>query len=553
MNKQSTQVAELPVIDEFNGIIGFAQNIGGIMNMIAGTPSVDDMTLDQLVTNYDALVDIQTSIAGINKELTEVIANGSEDTELINQLININNAQSAELDEINGEIQDIDNMLNAYLPEIINMLEGISQQLVGISQQINQMMQMLNAISKQLNKIAANVALNSTIAEIEPHYQKIKYVITQFNELNDELVTAYSSQINNNKLHLGTDDIDTGALAAVIAWAKMVVAIDLNDLRLSLDAMNDAILGDNLYGNSALVSTADFYTANTTYAQSIYTSMYSYLSTLCGLQTNAYMLVDTARKILSLPEEDNQDLMNSRISQQKELFTSLSSGFSNVFYSTESIDMDPGASAPMNQSYEIDLVPPAGNALLGFNMTSEPDSNGDVQNGKLHVEYYYGKLLTNYGVDVASINVATAEFSMANYLPSSGIYNVPDGGLPTIDSNTIVVGFKLKITTDNMGQAFMVPSVVTAPYDSTKNGVGTTTKDVVIPQSDNNSITNQPMGIVSDQFLSPILNMTMGKDENGQYCFMVESALKNYVNATDMKDADTDLAVSPYYSTDTAE
>lgn len=392
MNNTKLNARALPsFIDYFNGIYGFATGIKDIMNMIFKTDTGGDLTLDEILKNQQLLNEISGKLDGVNGSLNDLIAQGNLNTELSKEILKIANEQNQVLNDVNNKLDAINTMLNIYLPKITSMLSDVMKQNYALSLQIEYLSRQLQEISDKLDVINLNVLINSTLTEITPSYQRIKYV----NEKFDKLTFATESTLRAKQGIFNEDSFDNNTLENLTDLAELAKSITKNDVdsfEFYLHTFHDVLIGNNLFGRSALKTASELITKDEIKTSgSEIGKVYSFLIVLTSLQAKAFLTLTTCRKLLGLSDIDYTSIMNEHLNNEKNEFRdnilpALSNKFSNPSYA-KTIGSDNYA--------KVILESEPGYALVGFEIINDPIPV---------LKAYKAKLKQNYQVDNQSLS-----------------------------------------------------------------------------------------------------------------------------------------------------
>uniref|UniRef100_UPI003D81C71D VIP3Cb1 Toxin n=1 Tax=Paenibacillus popilliae TaxID=78057 RepID=UPI003D81C71D len=520
-------------IDVFNGIYGFATGIQDIFNMIFGTDT-GDLTLEEVLKNQELLYDISGKLEGISGDLSEIIAQGNLNTELAKELLKIANEQNNVLTDVNNKLNAINSMLHIYLPKITNMLSDVMKQNYALSLQIEYLSKQLQEISDKLDVINLNVLINSTLTEITPAYQRIKYV----NEKFDELTLATEKTLRAKQ---GSEDIianDTlENLTELTELAKSVTKNDMDSFEFYLHTFHDVLIGNNLFGRSALKTAAELITKDEIKTSgSEIGKVYSFLIVLTCLQAKAFLTLTACRKLLGLSDIDYTNILNQHLNDEKNVFRdnilpTLSNKFSNPNY-VKTIGSDNYA--------KVILEAEPGYALVGF----------EIINDRIPVlKAYKAKLKQNYQVDHQSLSeivyldidkLFCPKNSEQKYYTKSLTF--PDGYVIT----KITFEKKLNNLRYEATANFYDPS--TGDIDLNEKQVESTFLQadyISINVSDDDGV-YMPLGVISETFLSPINSFELEVDEKSKILTLTcKSYLREYLLESDLINKETSLIAPP--------
>nr|CAI96522.1 vegetative insecticidal protein [Bacillus thuringiensis] len=531
MNKNNTKLSTraLPsFIDYFNGIYGFATGIKDIMNMIFKTDTGGDLTLDEILKNQQLLNDISGKLDGVNGSLNDLIAQGNLNTELSKEILKIANEQNQVLNDVNNKLDAINTMLRVYLPKITSMLSDVMKQNYALSLQIEYLSKQLQEISDKLDIINVNVLINSTLTEITPAYQRIKYVNEKFEELT--FATETSSKVKKD----GSPADILDELTELTELAKSVTKNDVDGFEFYLNTFHDVMVGNNLFGRSALKTASELITKeNVKTSGSEVGNVYNFLIVLTALQAKAFLTLTTCRKLLGLADIDYTSIMNEHLNKEKEEFRvnilpTLSNTFSNPNYAkVKGSDED--------AKMIVEAKP--GHALIGF----------EISNDSITVlKVYEAKLKQNYQVDKDSLSEVIYG-DMDKLL-------CPDQSEQIYYTNNIVFPNEYVITKiDFTKKMKTLRYEVTANfYDSSTGEIGLNKKKVESSEAEyrtlsaNDDGVYMPLGVISETFLTPINGFGLQADENSRLITLTcKSYLRELLLATDLSNKETKLIVPP--------
>ncbi|MEC2560000.1 vegetative insecticidal protein Vip3A family protein, partial [Bacillus cereus] len=206
-------------------------------------------------------------------------------------------------------------MLRVYLPKITSMLSDVMKQNYALSLQIEYLSKQLQEISDKLDIINVNVLINSTLTEITPAYQRIKYVNEKFEELT--FATETSSKVKKD----GSPADILDELTELTELAKSVTKNDVDGFEFYLNTFHDVMVGNNLFGRSALKTASELITKeNVKTSGSEVGNVYNFLIVLTALQAKAFLTLTTCRKLLGLADIDYTSIMNEHLNKEKEEF-----------------------------------------------------------------------------------------------------------------------------------------------------------------------------------------------------------------------------------------
>nr|ADZ46235.1 vegetative insecticidal protein Vip3Ca3 [Bacillus thuringiensis] len=539
MNKNNTKLnaRALPsFIDYFNGIYGFATGIKDIMNMIFKTDTGGDLTLDEILKNQQLLNEISGKLDGVNGSLNDLIAQGNLNTELSKEILKIANEQNQVLNDVNNKLDAINTMLNIYLPKITSMLSDVMKQNYALSLQIEYLSRQLQEISDKLDVINLNVLINSTLTEITPSYQRIKYV----NEKFDKLTFATESTLRAKQGIFNEDSFDNNTLenlADLAELAKSITKNDVDSFEFYLHTFHDVLIGNNLFGRSALKTASELITKDEIKTSgSEIGKVYSFLIVLTSLQAKAFLTLTTCRKLLGLSDIDYTSIMNEHLNNEKNEFRdnilpALSNKFSNPSYA-KTIGSDNYA--------KVILESEPGYALVGFEIINDPIPV---------LKAYKAKLKQNYQVDNQSLSeivyldidkLFCPENSEQKYYTKNLTF--PDGYVIT----KITFEKKLNNLIYEATANFYDPS--TGDIDLNKKQVESTfpqTDYITMDIGDDDGI-YMPLGVISETFLTPINSFGLEVDAKSKTLTLkCKSYLREYLLESDLKNKETGLIAPP--------
>nr|QDP16228.1 Vip3 chimeric protein [Bacillus thuringiensis] len=529
MNNTKLNARALPsFIDYFNGIYGFATGIKDIMNMIFKTDTGGDLTLDEILKNQQLLNEISGKLDGVNGSLNDLIAQGNLNTELSKEILKIANEQNQVLNDVNNKLDAINTMLNIYLPKITSMLSDVMKQNYALSLQIEYLSRQLQEISDKLDVINLNVLINSTLTEITPSYQRIKYVNEKFDKLT--FATETSSKVKKD----GSPADILDELTELTELAKSVTKNDVDGFEFYLNTFHDVMVGNNLFGRSALKTASELITKeNVKTSGSEVGNVYNFLIVLTALQAKAFLTLTTCRKLLGLADIDYTSIMNEHLNKEKEEFRvnilpTLSNTFSNPNYAkVKGSDED--------AKMIVEAKP--GHALIGF----------EISNDSITVlKVYEAKLKQNYQVDKDSLSEVIYG-DMDKLL-------CPDQSEQIYYTNNIVFPNEYVITKiDFTKKMKTLRYEVTANfYDSSTGEIDLNKKKVESSEAEyrtlsaNDDGVYMPLGVISETFLTPINGFGLQADENSRLITLTcKSYLREYLLESDLKNKETGLIAPP--------
>nr|ABZ79709.1 Vip3Ah1 [Bacillus thuringiensis] len=529
MNNTKLNARALPsFIDYFNGIYGFATGIKDIMNMIFKTDTGGDLTLDEILKNQQLLNEISGKLDGVNGSLNDLIAQGNLNTELSKEILKIANEQNQVLNDVNNKLDAINTMLHIYLPKITSMLSDVMKQNYALSLQIEYLSKQLQEISDKLDIINVNVLINSTLTEITPAYQRIKYV----NEKFEELTFATETNLKVKKDGSPADILDE--LTELTELAKSVTKNDVDGFEFYLNTFHDVMVGNNLFGRSALKTASELITKeNVKTSGSEVGNVYNFLIVLTALQAKAFLTLTTCRKLLGLADIDYTSIMNEHLNKEKEEFRvnilpTLSNTFSNPNYiKTKGSDEDA----------EVIIQAEPGHALVGFEMINDPSPA---------LKVYQAKLTTNYQVDKQSLS-ETVYGDMDKILcpdKSQQMYYLHNITFPNEYVITEIIFTKKKNS--------LRYEVIANYYEFSSGDIDLNKKLVKSSEAEystlsvSNDAIYMPLGVISETFLTPIKGFGLTVDESSRLVTLTcKSYLREILLATDLSNKATKLIVPP--------
>ncbi|MGI8362067.1 vegetative insecticidal protein Vip3A family protein [Bacillus cereus] len=477
MNNTKLSARALPsFIDYFNGIYGFATGIKDIMNMIFKTDTGGDLTLDEILKNQQLINEISGKLDGVNGSLNDLIVQGNLNTELSKEILKIANEQNKVLNDVNNKLDAINKMLHIYLPKITSMLSDVMKQNYALILQIEYLSKQLQEISDKLDIINVNVLINSTLTEITPAYQRIKYVNEKFEEL------TFATETN---LKVKKDGSPADILDELTELAKSVTKNDVDSFEFYLNTFHDVMVGN----------------------------VYNFLIVLTALQAKAFLTLTTCRKLLGLADIDYTSIMNEHLNKEKEEFRvnilpTLSNTFSNPNYSkVKGSDED--------AKMIVEAKP--GHALVGFEMSND---------SMTVLKVYEAKLKQNYQVDKDSL-------SKVIYGDMDKLL-CPDQSEQIYYTNNIVFPNEYVIT-----KIDFTKKMKTLRYEVTANFYDSSTGDMDLNKtkvesseaeystlSASNDGVYMPLGLISETFLTPINGFGLVVDGNSR---LVTLTCKSYL------------------------
>ncbi|WP_176546617.1 vegetative insecticidal protein Vip3A family protein [Bacillus thuringiensis] len=554
MTQNTLCVRALPsFIDEFNGIFGFGSNIASIIETIFGTEvGNDNVILEEILKNQELLNIINENISEINGSLNEIIANGNANSELLNDLINISNAQGTVLTNIQDQISSINSTLNYYLGKMTQMLNTVIQQNSVIILQIQYLSKQLEEISKKLDTININVLVNSTLTEISPSYQRMKYVNNKFDELSITHTDKFSQNGKNSSnveiLETATPTDLTGIIS-LIEFAKSVTKNDMNSFEFYLKTFHDVMVGKTIFERSALQTARDLIKESDIQADgSEVGKTYNFLIVLSSLLCKSYATIVACRKILCLPNIDYTPIINQCIQEQtKEFKENVIPYLSSTFTTFNHIDLGKGAA--WREAHICDVKASPGYALVAFEV---------VQNGNdFDLIGYQAKLKSNYGIDKESVSKVITPNINKIIGPRSG--EKKPGEEETISKHIyfnseevifpegyVITNIKFKSGTLEMGFHYEVTACLYDPItgEIDTNETLTEMRDAnpeteISPTSDNGVYFPNR---ISDIFFSPMRSFQINGDPNShKFSILSTSYLSEYLVESDLINKETSL------------
>nr|6V1V_A Chain A, Vegetative insecticidal protein [Bacillus thuringiensis]6V1V_B Chain B, Vegetative insecticidal protein [Bacillus thuringiensis]6V1V_C Chain C, Vegetative insecticidal protein [Bacillus thuringiensis]6V1V_D Chain D, Vegetative insecticidal protein [Bacillus thuringiensis] len=533
VDNNKLNVRALPsFIDYFNGIYGFATGIKDIMGMIFKTDTGgSNLTLDEILKNQNLLNDISGKLDGINGDLGDLIAQGNLNSELAKELLKISNEQNQMLNHVNAQLNAINSTLNIYLPKITSMLNEVMKQNHVLSLQIEFLSKQLQEISDKLDIINLNVLINSTLTEITPAYQRIKYV----NEKFDELTSTVEKNPKSYQDNVTKEVIEN--LNELTELAKSVTKNDMDSFEFYLQTFHDVMTGNNLFGRSALKTASELITKeNVTTRGSEIGKVYNFLIVLTSLQAKAFLTLTACRKLLGLTDIDYTQIMNHHIDGQKREFRinilpTLSNNFSNPSYSK-------------NRGSDIDdpivvLEAAPGYALIGFEILNDPLP---ILKG------YQARLKPNYQVDRESMSETIYGDIHKLFCPKQleQKYYIKDIEFPEGYVITkIVFEKRLNQLGYEVTANFYDPSTGSIDLNKVKVESSSCEDEYSIIKAETDGI-YMPLGVVSETFLTPIYGFGLTVDAaNAAITLTGKSYLRESLLETDLLNNETYLIASP--------
>ncbi|MCR6789916.1 vegetative insecticidal protein Vip3A family protein [Bacillus thuringiensis] len=551
MNNTKLNARALPsFIDYFNGIYGFATGIKDIMNMIFKTDTGGgNLTLDEILKNQDLLNQISDKLDGINGDLGDLIAQGNLNSELTKELLKIANEQNLMLNNVNAQLNSINATLNTYLPKITSMLNEVMKQNYVLSLQIEFLSKQLQEISDKLDIINLNVLINSTLTEITPAYQRIKYVNDKF----DELTSTVEKNPKINQDNFTEDVIDN--LTDLTELARSVTRNDMDSFEFYIKTFHDVMIGNNLFSRSALKTASELIAKENIHTRgSEIGNVYTFMIVLTSLQAKAFLTLTTCRKLLGLADIDYTQIMNENLDREKEEFRlnilpTLSNDFSNPNY-TETLGSD-----LVDPIVTLEAEP--GYALIGFEILNDP----------LPVlKVYQAKLKPNYQVDKESImeNIYGNIHKLLCPKQREQKYYIKDMTFPEGYVITKIV-FEKKLNLLGYEVTANLYDPFTGSIDLNKTILESWKEDCCeedcceedcceedcceelykIIEADTNGV-YMPLGVISETFLTPIYSFKLIIDEKTKKISLAgKSYLRESLLATDLVNKETNLIPSP--------
>ncbi|MBG9639789.1 hypothetical protein CBR58_27765 [Bacillus thuringiensis] len=529
MNNTKLNARALPsFIDYFNGIYGFATGIKDIMNMIFKTDTGGNLTLDEILKNQQLLNEISGKLDGVNGSLNDLIAQGNLNTELSKEILKIANEQNQVLNDVNNKLNAINTMLHIYLPKITSMLNDVMKQNYALSLQIEYLSKQLQEISDKLDVINVNVLINSTLTEITPAYQRMKYV----NEKFEDLTFATETTLKVKKNSSPADILDE--LTELTELAKSVTKNDVDGFEFYLNTFHDVMVGNNLFGRSALKTASELIAKeNVKTSGSEVGNVYNFLIVLTALQAKAFLTLTTCRKLLGLADIDYTFIMNEHLDKEKEEFRvnilpTLSNTFSNPNYAK---------AKGSNEDAKIIVEAKPGYALVGFEMSNDSITV---------LKAYQAKLKQDYQVDKDSLSEIVYGDMDKLLCPdqSEQIYYTNNIAFP----NEYVI---TKITFTKKMNSLRYEATANF-YDSSTGDIDLNKTKVESSEAEYSTLSAStdgvymPLGIISETFLTPINGFGIVVDENSKLVNLTcKSYLREVLLATDLSNKETKLIVPP--------
>nr|ASC60205.1 Vip3Ad protein [Bacillus thuringiensis] len=529
MNNAKLNARALPsFIDYFNGIYGFATGIKDIMNMIFKTDTGGDLTLDEILKNQQLLNDISGKLDGVNGSLNDLIAQGNLNTELSKQILKVANEQNQVLNDVNNKLDTINSMLKIYLPKITSMLSDVMKQNYVLSLQIEYLSKQLQEISDKLDIINVNVLINSTLTEITPAYQRMKYV----NEKFEELTFATETTLKVKKDSPPADILDE--LTELTELAKSVTKNDVDGFEFYLNTFHDVMVGNNLFGRSALKTASELIAKeNVKTSGSEVGNVYNFLIVLTALQAKAFLTLTTCRKLLGLADIDYTSIMNEHLNKEKEEFRvnilpTLSNTFSNPNYAK---------AKGSNEDTKMIVEAKPGYVLVGFEMSNDSITV---------LKAYQAKLKKDYQIDKDSLSEIIYSDTDKLLCPdqSEQIYYTKNIAFPN-EYVITKIAFTKKMNSLRYEATANFYDSSTGDIDLNKTKVESSEAEYSMLKASDDEV-YMPLGLISETFLNPINGFRLAVDENSRLVTLTcRSYLRETLLATDLNNKETKLIVPP--------
>ncbi|MGQ8850970.1 vegetative insecticidal protein Vip3A family protein [Bacillus cereus] len=385
-------------VDDFNGIFGLFDGISSIFDKIFGTNIGDEnIELEEILKNQELLNELRDKLSGISGDLETIIKNGELNTELLQKLISISNGHGDMLNNIQSQIDSLRTFIAGYLAEISGMLRKITQQNTFISTQLMYITQQLLVISQKLDTLNVNVLISTTITEITPSYQRMKYANKKFNELSTAHTEKYLRTIKDNSNIVQIDTNDLQKMNELIELAKNITANSHDNFEFYLETFQDVMVGETLFERSALHTISELIRSDQTpkeYGSEV-AKAYTYLINLISVQAQSYATLAACRKVLGLSDIDYKPILLQYIKKQLNIFKSEElPKLSNEFTAFNYIGIE-GENTPRHCVVKAD----PGYAVVGLEIIK---SDND-----LNLIAYQAKLKQNYELDKETISKIT--------------------------------------------------------------------------------------------------------------------------------------------------
>lgn len=382
-------------VDDFNGIFGLFDGITSIFDKIFGTTIGDEnIELEEILKNQELLNELRDALSDISGDLETIIKNGELNTELLNQLIKISNGHGDILNNIQSQIEGLRTWISRYLAEISGMLKQIVKQNNMISIQLVYITEQLSIISQKLDVLNVNVLISSTITEITPSHQRMKYINQKYAELATTHTQTYAKIKRDNSNVILLDIEDSPDLKELIELAKNVTKNSQDSFEFYLETFQDVMVGQTLFERSALHTICELIRskqATKSYGSEV-AKAYTFLVSLVSIQSQSYTTLAACRKILGLSDIDFTPTLTKYIEEQLNIFKfQVLPTLSNEFAGFNHIDIGKGADDRLLLTPSLKANP--GYALVGFEiLKNEDDQNYDLIG-------YQAKLKPNYEID----------------------------------------------------------------------------------------------------------------------------------------------------------
>ncbi|GEM_PF-4770217 len=387
----------LGVIGDFNNIFSFINNLSTIFS----SGGNKNETLDQILNNQALLQEIQKQLTGMDGKLSGIIAGNEISEELLQELLGLSGNQTVMLTNIENKLDNIQNTLNIYFPNIMHQLSQISKQNKLIANQLDVTLQAVYYISHQLEEINTNVILNSVITEFIPSFQRIKYVAERFDTLIERLnpeekITLLTKNISKEE----TEIIFNNEMVEIREFAESLVSSNIDDLLFYLTTFGDVSSGNTLMGRSGIEVIGEFLITNKGYGttqESELVSAYKFVASLLLLQVRAYGALLSCRDILGYPNYDFSSELKESATKQIRTFTDnqinkydslLSTTYIKHGLQIKSIDNSKGK--------DVVFKADPGYTIVGLEWIEEND-------GSIGFGIYQAKVKENYTIDLETL------------------------------------------------------------------------------------------------------------------------------------------------------
>lgn len=293
-------------IGYFNGLYAFIGNIGSIFNSIGAVPDAPPESSD-----YSEIVDWMNETSGdidnINNDLSSLIISGGFTQSQLAYLLSIQNDQSQLLNNINGQLKAINQMLRQYLPQLLAGIEVLQAKNNEILASINLVIARLDNIEYKIDELQVATNLSISITQVSESYEKLKSICNNFYSLLNKM-----------------NDIDDITALGVYMRAFYIFCSNIsiggaNDLSMYFDSIHSILMGNGLDKNSLYESYTE-YSAYNSLSLSSSSELYQLYCQMVQLQISAYSVYAINNKFLNMPAPHLEALLNPRLESQKEVY-----------------------------------------------------------------------------------------------------------------------------------------------------------------------------------------------------------------------------------------